>query len=136
MARRRVDGGFIDVDTLRSLADKIEADGQKAARAILGTRVGQVTSAAVRQVPVRTGRLKAGVVNLDRSSGNVVRRVLGIMGPAGAYARFVKSNKYGQNTKGEYRHVLTVHFRKPTDTLRKELPKAVIAALAKEVDDG
>jgi hypothetical protein len=122
MAFRKVPGGRIDASALHRLADGIEEAARRTAARVVDGSVERIR----------------GVVNLDRSAGDIVRRVTGITGPAGRYGKFVWSSRVGGSDKGAVkpRHIMTQHFRKPTTDLRKQLPVIVVEAIARDIENG
>jgi hypothetical protein len=138
MSWRKVPGGRIDASALHRLAEGIEEASRRTAARVVDGTVERIAVDARREVPQRSGRLFRGVVNLDRSSGDIVRRVTGITGPAGVYGKFVWSSRVGRSDVGarKPRHIMTAHFRKPTTDLRKALPVIVVEAIAKDIENG
>ena len=138
MAWKTVPGGRIDASALKRLAQGIEDSARRATADLVEREVEVVARDARQQVPQRSGRLERGIVNLDRSAGDVVRRVTGVTGPGGVYGKFVWSSRVGTSAKGAVkpRHIMTAHFRKPTTELRKALPLLVVEAVAKDIEDG
>ena len=138
MSFRKVPGGRIDASALHRLAEGIEEASRRTAARVVDGAVERIAVDARRQVPQRSGRLHRGVVNLDRSAGDVVRRVTGITGPAGVYGKFVWSSRVGTSDRGRVqpRHIMTTYFRKPTNDLRKALPVIVVEAIAEDIENG
>jgi hypothetical protein len=86
---------------------------------IVSDTTGQIASDARAAAPVLTGRLRDGLIDrAEPGPPDQIRRSVGVVGPAGSYARFVISSKVGQRAA------------------REPMAAAIVAAAIQEVENG
>ena len=105
---------------------------------IVSDTTGQIASDARAAAPVLTGRLRDGLIDrAEPGPPDQIRRSVGVVGPAGSYARFVISSKVGQRKHATVaRYFYTTELGTPTRAAREPMAAAIVAVAIQEVENG
>lgn len=105
---------------------------------IVSDTTGQIATDARAAAPVLTGRLRDGLIDrAEPGPPDQIRRSVGVVGPAGSYARFVISSKVGQRKHATVaRYFYTAELGTPTRAAREPMAAAIVAVAIREIEHG
>lgn len=138
MSTRKVPGGTRSLSGVLDDPDPLYERIRARTETIVRETSAGIAAAARARAPVLTGALRDGV--LDRAVAgppSQVRRVVGVVGPAARYARFVISSKVGGEARATRpRYFYTEELGAPVRASRDPMAKAIVAAGVEEVKRG
>jgi hypothetical protein len=138
MSTKKVNGGTRTLTGVLSDPSDLMQRLRARTQAIVQDTSRRIAARALARAPVRTGALRSGIVEQSVSGPpDEIRRVVGVIGEAGKYARFVLSSKIGTRKQAtDARYFLTTELGNPVRESRQPMAQAIVAAGIQEVENG